>query len=129
MTRPIIESSHGMRFGCFQYNYPELLDQFSKSKLQPFTNDWSQIHDFNAHEGNNLSYLTEENLNSMQPFLKELPDKFLSKDEKPLIYSCIPYTFGNRKGRKWEKSMFVMFIDTAIGIVLEFADTVNVKVF
>ncbi|XP_071851047.1 protein XRP2-like [Apostichopus japonicus] len=50
-TQPIIESSTKIRFGCFQYSYPELRDQFSKSGLSGYNNNWSNIHDFTPVPG------------------------------------------------------------------------------
>ncbi|PIK55440.1 hypothetical protein BSL78_07668 [Apostichopus japonicus] len=48
-TQPIIESSTKIRFGCFQYSYPELRDQFQKrTKVEdvlpvPETEQFSQM--------------------------------------------------------------------------------------
>ncbi|KAB7505404.1 Protein XRP2, partial [Armadillidium nasatum] len=61
-TKPIIESSIKMKFGCFQSNYPQLnvispfnylipVDHFKKSNLNIFNNNWSEIHDFTPVEG------------------------------------------------------------------------------
>ncbi|XP_014665151.1 PREDICTED: protein XRP2-like [Priapulus caudatus] len=46
VTQPIIEACTSMQFGCFQYNYEELEDQFKAADISLFNNNWSNIHDF-----------------------------------------------------------------------------------
>ncbi|KAI2663660.1 Protein XRP2 [Labeo rohita] len=60
-TQPIIESSTGMKFGCFQYYYPELAFHFKDAGLSIFNNNWSNIHDFTPVSGEtNWSLLPED---------------------------------------------------------------------
>uniref|UniRef100_A0A8D2BWJ5 Protein XRP2 n=1 Tax=Sus scrofa TaxID=9823 RepID=A0A8D2BWJ5_PIG len=50
-TQPIIESSAHIKFGCFQWYYPELAFQFKDAGLSIFNNTWSNIHDFTPVSG------------------------------------------------------------------------------
>uniref|UniRef100_A0A287BR43 Protein XRP2 n=1 Tax=Sus scrofa TaxID=9823 RepID=A0A287BR43_PIG len=50
-TQPIIESSTHIKFGCFQWYYPELAFQFKDAGLSIFNNTWSNIHDFTPVSG------------------------------------------------------------------------------
>uniref|UniRef100_A0A8C9R5R2 Protein XRP2 n=1 Tax=Scleropages formosus TaxID=113540 RepID=A0A8C9R5R2_SCLFO len=60
-TQPIIESSSGMKFGCFQYYYPELTFHFKDAGLSIFNNNWSNVHDFSPVPGeSNWSLLPED---------------------------------------------------------------------
>eukprot|EP00736_Rhodelphis_marinus_P005775 Rmarinus@m.5103 len=50
-TRPIIEESRNIGFGCFDYNYPELRRQFDAAKLSVFNNPWGVVYDFTKGAG------------------------------------------------------------------------------
>ena len=50
-TQPIIESSTRVRFGCFQYWYPDLEEQMKKAEVTPWNNNWWNVHDFSPVEG------------------------------------------------------------------------------
>ena len=61
-TRPIIEATTSIKFGCFQASYPELEHQFDKAELSPYNNLWWNIHDFTPNttgDGSNWSILGE----------------------------------------------------------------------
>jgi hypothetical protein len=45
-TRPIVESSSGMGFGCYDAPYEGLAAQMSAAQLSPFHNFWSDVFDF-----------------------------------------------------------------------------------
>lgn len=97
-TQPVIESSTGMKFGCFQYYYPELEDQFHKADLSIYNNNWSSVHDFTPVPGEtNYSLLPEEikiedrvPLPTTEPFCKLRIS--VSKDK-----SVIQKTLGSRR--------------------------------
>lgn len=55
-TRPIIESSKRLRFGCIDFHYDGIEDGMKACKLSKFTNYWSNIHDF-TKAPNNWSFL------------------------------------------------------------------------
>jgi protein XRP2 len=46
-TRPIIETSAKMRFGCFDFHYHELGAQLKASGMTPYSNFWSRAFNFN----------------------------------------------------------------------------------
>lgn len=60
-TGPIIESSKDVRIGCSTLFYPDLINQMKQLRLDPFTNCWTDIHDFTPEEGN-FSYSNHQKL-------------------------------------------------------------------
>ncbi|XP_015766212.1 PREDICTED: protein XRP2-like [Acropora digitifera] len=59
-TQPVIESSSGMKFGCYQYYYRELASQFEAANLSVFNNNWSSIFDFTPAAGETTWILLPE---------------------------------------------------------------------
>ncbi|XP_067934750.1 protein XRP2-like [Watersipora subatra] len=53
VTQPIIESTTAIKFGCFQFQYPLLLEHLRAAGLSPFNNNWNNIHDFTPVPGEN----------------------------------------------------------------------------
>ena len=43
-TRPVVESSSNVRFGCYSFGYRELKAQLDATGLSPLCNPWSQVH-------------------------------------------------------------------------------------
>jgi protein XRP2 len=141
-TQPTIEASANMRFGCFQFNYPQLLDQFAEAKLQVFVNEWSRLYDFSRSTEGNWKCLTLEEIEQMQPIIKfpesilctsdrdhsidiENPKKVpypLAKDGTPL-QSVIPRTIGGIP-KPFKKTRFVLFVPAKVMIVLQFVQEV-----
>ncbi|KAM4796768.1 protein XRP2 [Rhinophrynus dorsalis] len=108
-TQPIIESSTGMKFGCFQYYYPELASQFKEAGLSIFNNTWSNIHDFTPVSGEtNWSLLPIDSV--IQDYIP-LPDSEELKTVRvstDVNKSIIPGTWGQRQ-KKSEESCLVVF--------------------
>ena len=46
-TKPIIETSSNMRFGCFDFHYHALGAQLKASGMTPYSNFWSHVFNFN----------------------------------------------------------------------------------
>ena len=46
-TRPIIENSSGISFGCYDYDYFGFESNFVESKLDLWINRWFDVYDFN----------------------------------------------------------------------------------
>ena len=46
-TKPIIETSSNMRFGCFDFHYDALGAQLKASGMTPYSNFWSHVFNFN----------------------------------------------------------------------------------
>ncbi|XP_065829487.1 protein XRP2-like [Oscarella lobularis] len=83
-TKPIIESSTGMQFGCYQANYPKLEDHFSAAGISLFENNWSNIHDYSPIPG-------EENWKLIAPDAAGVDEYFSAPSEEP--FSSIPVSF------------------------------------
>lgn len=110
-TQPIIESSTGMKFGCFQYYYPELAFHFKDAGLSIFNNNWSNIHDFTpVSEQNNWSLLPEAS--SVLDFVPapdaETDFKIVRVSADP-ARSIVPLTKGGRRKDSEESCLFVFF--------------------
>ncbi|XP_070565098.1 LOW QUALITY PROTEIN: protein XRP2-like [Ptychodera flava] len=97
-TQPIIESSTGMKFGCFQYYYPELKEHFKKSDLSVYNNNWSSIHDFTPVPGETNWSLLPADLKLEDLVPKPTTEQFaqmdLSTDSEK---SVVPLTTGSRR--------------------------------
>lgn len=118
LTQPIIESSSKMRFGCFQYNYPGLSEQFQKANLNIFVNCWSAMYDFTPGK-TNWEYLPKEEITDN--FLKPLPISVLP--EGFIKGSAIPRTWGNRPLPS-SQSCLVVFFSTQKEKVVDFCNSV-----
>ncbi|XP_061682026.1 protein XRP2 [Syngnathoides biaculeatus] len=110
-TQPIIESSTGMKFGCFQYYYPELAFHFKDAGLSIFNNNWSNIHDFTPVAGEtNWSLLPESAV-----VLDSVPAPGADTDFKSVrvwadeARSIVPLTKGGRRKDSEESCLFVFF--------------------
>ena len=57
-TRPVIETSRGLRFGCYDFNYAGLDAQLAACAMSVYANHYSHIHDFNPDPAN-WSFLPE----------------------------------------------------------------------
>jgi len=51
-TRPVIETSKRLRFGCIDFTYEGEEKHMAATKMSKFTNYWSNIHDFTKAPGN-----------------------------------------------------------------------------
>lgn len=109
-TQPIIESSSSIKFGCFQYYYPELGYQFKDAGLSIFNNNWSNIHDFTpSTDENNWVLLPEDTvLNDFIPH----PDSEELKAVRiytELNRSIVPATRGQRQKSSEDSCLVVFF--------------------
>ncbi|XP_028392552.1 protein XRP2-like [Dendronephthya gigantea] len=108
-TQPIIESSTGMKFACFQYNYPELEDQFDAAGLSLYNNNWSSIHDFTPAADVETWSLLPENAKVSDyvplPPVDSFPEIEVSADSDS---SIVPLTLGSRR-KKSDESCLVVF--------------------
>jgi len=67
--QPSIETSSLIRLGCFRFYYFELQRQFEAAGLNPFSNQWSNVYDFQASTGPHWEFLP---LDSKKALLKPL---------------------------------------------------------
>lgn len=47
-TRPVVEASKQLRFGCWRHFYFGQLAQFREARLSPWSNHWSEVYDFSS---------------------------------------------------------------------------------
>lgn len=108
-TQPVIESSKGMKFGCYQYYYPELEGQFEAAKLSLYNNNWSNIHDFTPAAGETTWGLIPEedatNIETLIPTPEQYRDRNISSDAS---MSVVPLTLGSRR-KPYDESCLVVF--------------------
>lgn len=95
-SRPVIESSRKLSFGCHTLSYPQLPQQMALSGLSPLCNPWYAIHDFTP---NPLSYslLNETEQEAVSTELRLLPA--CAEVGADFGRDMIPKTFGSRPGR------------------------------
>ncbi|XP_037676719.1 protein XRP2 [Choloepus didactylus] len=109
-TQPIIESSTDIKFGCFQWYYPELAFQFKDAGLSIFNNTWSNIHDFIPVSGElNWSLLPEDAVVQdcvPLPTTEELKAVRVSTEASR---SIIPISRGQRQKSSDESCLVVLF--------------------
>jgi protein XRP2 len=49
-TAPVVESSKGLRFGCWRAQYFDLKEQLDAANLNVYQNKWSEIYDFTPNK-------------------------------------------------------------------------------
>lgn len=69
-TRPVIETSKDLRFGCYDFNYTGLGDHLKACSMSVYANHFSYIHDFNP-DPNNWSFMPDMSSSD----LLEMPDE------------------------------------------------------
>eukprot|EP00128_Syssomonas_multiformis_P017073 Colp12_sorted_trinity150504_noHs@34636 len=96
MTRPIIESSSKLRFGCLQLSYPEFEAHFKAAGLEIFNNDWSDIYDFSPSDGANFSFMPEDT--NMEDFIPKATEGELAAVQWTSVpdSSLVPISIGKR---------------------------------
>lgn len=111
-SQPIIESSTKMKFGCFQYYYPELLEQFKQAELSVYNNTWGNIHDFSPVPGEeNWTLLPQDTkIHDLVPIPTTEEFAGINISTAPED-SIVPYTQGNRKRRAEQACLVVFFKD------------------
>ena len=109
-TQPIIESSTGMKFSCFQYYYPELAGQFQSSGLSVYNNTWSTIHDFTPVEQSDNWSLIPDNVTLESIVPRPETDDFSGIDVKfDTQSSVVPLTRQKRASAYDETCLMVFF--------------------
>jgi len=114
---PALETSEGSEFGCFQYSYFTLAEQFAKAKLSVHNNQWSRVHDFGGGTGQKSSWkIMSQAESSPLEILKrvsELSDA-ISKEEEEAYeeHPVVPPTWGRRAPSTAENGSLVLFWST-----------------
>ena len=96
VTKPIIESTTGTKFGCFRFNYPQLKDHMRAAGLGVFNNNWNSIHDFTPVPGEkNYSFIPQSDpITKYLPLPTEGPYTSLAMSTEAGD-SVVPYTLGS----------------------------------
>ncbi|KAI0227932.1 Protein XRP2 [Lamellibrachia satsuma] len=112
-TQPIIEASTGMKFGCFQYHYPELEEQFQRAGLSVYNNNWSNVHDFTPVPGEkNFSLLPADVVIDdyiLLPGTEQFANMQISSTDRSR--SVVPITLGPKRNPGGEPCLIVFFHD------------------
>lgn len=110
-TQPIIESSSGMKFACYQFFYPELKDQFAAAGLSVYNNNWSNIYDFTPAAGERTwSLLPEYTSEQVHDYIPSPETERFSSVQisSDVTLSVIPLTLGSRR-KSFDESCLVVF--------------------
>lgn len=108
-TEPIIETSTGMQFACFDFFYFSLREQIAKAGLKLWNNKWWQVHDFNKNSDNpNWGLLPQEDV----PTLLNARECSALSDEEIHMDRVVPVTLGSRP-RPSEESCLALFLPGA----------------
>ncbi|KAG2483533.1 hypothetical protein HYH03_017638 [Edaphochlamys debaryana] len=76
-TRPIVEASYNMSFGCFDMPYTAMEGHLRAAKLSPLHNYWWHIYDFTPKDGNwRLLPAGTTTLSLVQPLPQEVAPSF-----------------------------------------------------
>ena len=110
VTQPIIEATTAIKFGCFQFDYPQLKDHLQAAGLSPFNNNWSNIHDFTPVPGeNNYAFIKKS---AVITDILPLP----TKEELQAVNataengkSIIPFTIGTKERPPGHGCLVVVF--------------------
>jgi protein XRP2 len=115
-TEPIIETSTGMRFACFDYFYFSLQNQLASAGLDVINNKWWQIHDFNKNADNpNWDLLPQEDV---QNLLRTTQCTAITAEELAMD-KVVPVTLGSRPPPVNEYC-FVVFLPQSQAVVEAF---------
>jgi protein XRP2 len=113
-TQPTIESSSGVRLGCFKFGYFDLGQQFKKAELNVWNNKWSEVHDFTKKATSsqlNYAYLDEK----VQPY--DLVPRISAHEEgnfsdpvyEDQLDSLVPITQGKRIKKYFDMCFIMLF--------------------
>eukprot|EP00743_Colponemidia_sp_Colp-15_P002028 GILK01002202.1.p1 GENE.GILK01002202.1~~GILK01002202.1.p1 ORF type:complete len:371 (+),score=71.20 GILK01002202.1:58-1113(+) len=126
-TQPVIETSKNMKFGCFNYFYFNLKEQFDAANLSIWNNKWSEIYDFNP-DLNRPNFELLSTTVTYGSLLKPLATvaTFCSEEELQYNGDVIPQTWGNRL-KPSNQFIFVLFFPEHTSQALDFVDTLRTK--
>lgn len=137
-TNPSIESCHGLQFSCLTLSYQQLegldlaieltsyfirneilfcypflnptTDQFESAGLCVFNNNWYQIYDFNAFEGDESHWSLIPSLADLDQSLSELEVSKSLEMTADAQRSAVPFTLGIKSSRDFS-CLIVLFSD------------------
>lgn len=117
-TKPIIEDSKDLQFGCYDYYDVNLKSQFYNEEISIYTNSWSEIYDFTPNNAapdsimlklpssSNFRFLPEyETCMDLIPPLPNLDAEYCTQN------NFIPLTYGHRVPKLPEEhDVLMMFL-------------------
>eukprot|EP00744_Colponema_vietnamica_P003254 GILI01005012.1.p1 GENE.GILI01005012.1~~GILI01005012.1.p1 ORF type:complete len:359 (+),score=80.93 GILI01005012.1:183-1259(+) len=124
-TQPIIEASTDMHFGCFQYFYFSLKDQFDNTNLSVWNNKWWEVYDFSADPSKSNFYLLHPQVNAadlLKPLSPLAP--FMSPEEEQVDTQVVPLTWGARPLIS-EECCFVLFMPNSLARADDLVETIR----
>lgn len=129
LTNPIIEASSEIKFGCFQYYYEQLSEQFNNAGLNRFQNKWHTIQDFSSIKSqSHWSFIQSiPDLSSFLPKIEltsDIKEKDLSYEQNKKLNasvdywkSVVPVTHGSYKYQLGEPVFILVTSDELINKV------------
>jgi len=115
-TEPVIETSSGMQFACFDFFYFSLREQLANAGLKVVNNKWWQIHDFNKNSDKaNWSLLPPEEVVDL---LRTSQCTSLTEEEIAMD-RVVPVTLGCRP-LPFEETCFAIFLPGQEALVESF---------
>uniref|UniRef100_A0A8R1TTH7 C-CAP/cofactor C-like domain-containing protein n=1 Tax=Onchocerca volvulus TaxID=6282 RepID=A0A8R1TTH7_ONCVO len=126
-TKPIIESSKLMRFRSLALSYDKLEEHITKASLSPFTNNWSNVHDFTPEDVSNFEICcTEYDQIKKMDIVKDIENIQFIREQ-----SVLPlYTIANNAiGKDFDNSlvlqkMLILCMERANEALLSFYDRI-----
>lgn len=123
-TRPVVESSTNLGFGCYDLDFKQLDGLMQKVKLGPFHNFWSHIFDFTPKDGN-WRILPAGAEISTAALLAPLPEEAKAVlDDKPPAAS-VYVTHGEREPLPSGEYLFVLFPPKCADAAADIAQAVS----
>jgi len=115
-TEPVIETSSGMQFACFDSVYFSLREQLAQTGLAVWNNKWWQVYDFTKNAENpNWTLLPE----SQVPGLLQLEKCTAISHEEWSLDRVVPVTLGIRP-RPHRESCFILFLPNSEALLEAF---------
>eukprot|EP00051_Salpingoeca_urceolata_P006762 m.89466 g.89466 ORF g.89466 m.89466 type:complete len:351 (-) comp14973_c0_seq4:1343-2395(-) len=109
-TRPIIEATTNIQFGCFQASYFGLEGQFGLAGLSVYNNTWWNIHDFTPSDTSVPNWrVGPERPEWLETFFNHVPDDVGITPSIDRTKSVVPFTMGIRELPQDERCFLVFF--------------------
>jgi len=112
--QPVIETSTDIRIGCFQFSYFSLRGQFEAAKLNVWSNEWDNVHDFSKQDAKEPPHWTYLPQDEASPMLKDLSESGAKEQNGGRPDLIVPMTYGtNRPRLDFPSCMVCIFQGTA----------------
>jgi len=108
-TKPSIEASSELRFGCFSFFYRELADQFKEAGISVFNNSWHKIYDFNAMDGEERHWRLHSPGSNAIEYFSSISNFERMEISMESVLSVVPQTLAARPNVPHDQACLVMF--------------------